>query len=171
MPTLLQRVLVGVAVLIVGFLLVKSLNVGPSGTSTEAPPPALNATAQAIYYPTQIAALGQQIVPTPNPDAEWTPVVEVSGADSLRSSPFRLTSSVVRLRYKLDVSEGNSIAILAIFVVPDGQPADQSPGIPEVFAAGPGEGERLIGKDPGSYLLNVQVFGGSWTVTIDEQVV
>jgi hypothetical protein len=80
-----------------------------------------------------------------------------------------LSGGVVKLRYHLDVDPGNTVALLAIFLIPEGQAQGQGGGIPDALAAGPGDGERYLSRPAGSYQLNIQSFSGSWTVGIDEQ--
>src|SRR5439155_4816993 len=140
----------------------KSLNVTPSA---DQPGPAAGATIAlpTDLIPTQVVgALLQRQAPTPDPDASWNPVLEVSGNESLRSSPFKLNGGTVKLHYNVTAAEGNATALLAVYLTPEGTPTNQG-GIPDVFAA-VGDGEQLLARPPGSYILNSECVGGSWAV-------
>src|ERR1051326_2517423 len=130
MSTMLQRVLIGAAILVVAFLLVKSLNIGsPSDASRTATAP-VEGTLPPGAFPTQLAGLGQFNVPTPDPSLPWKPVFEATGTDSQLTTPFTLSGGTVRVRYKVDTASSESITLLAVFVLAEGQPPDQAPGIP-----------------------------------------
>lgn len=164
MAAVLRTALVGVAVLIVGFLLVKSISVGPSGSSSPSAQPQAQATAQAsVPVPAELFA------PTPEvaPDAQWTSVFTASGADSQRTASFRLSGGTVKLRYNLQLTGENAAGIFFAWVQPENQPAGQA-GFPDLVRAIPDEGEQLLSKPAGPYVLNVQAFGCTWALEVDE---
>jgi len=169
MPTIVQRVLIGLALIVLVFLFVKSVAV-PSGSSSPTPAqPFADATMPVpTVVLTQIAgALLQPEVTPPADDAVWSQVVEVSGSESTRTQPFQLSGSTVKLHYNLALFEGNATALLFVFFVPEEQAPNQG-GLPDVFAVAAGQGEKYLSRPPGSYILNVQAIGGSWTIDVDE---
>src|SRR4051794_32404055 len=113
MSALVQRLLVGAAIVVVAFLLFKSFNVESPKTdtpftsfsdlATKMPPASANQTSQIVDVPTQFAIFGDQNPATPDPDVPFTPVVELAGTSSQRTQSFRLSGGVVKLRYHLDV--------------------------------------------------------------------
>src|SRR3954451_4583164 len=121
MPTIVQRVLIGLALIVLVFLFVKSVAV-PSGSSSPTPAqPFADATMPVpTVVLTQIAgALLQPEVTPPADDAVWSQVVEVSGSESTRTQPFQLSGSTVKLHYNLALFEGNATALLFVFFVPE----------------------------------------------------
>src|SRR5437868_3971143 len=103
MPSTFRVALVGLAVVILGYLLFNSVfNSGPSPSAfspgasqssnpsgSQPNPPLVMPT---LPLPTELAiAMGQAPVTPPPPDAAWSPVAEVSGSDSQRSPAFSLS--------------------------------------------------------------------------------
>lgn len=161
-----QRMLGVLALLVVGLVIVKSLS--PTSPTDSAPPSsdALSQISATVVLPPELSFLQTpREVPTPNPEATWFEVLQISGTENARSPSFNLSGSLVRLRYTLE----GDITVLAVYVVPETPGDERVGGFPDVISAGPSGGEALIVRPAGSYYLNVQSVSGTWTVAVEEE--
>jgi hypothetical protein len=166
MPTILRIALVGAAVVIVGFLLFKSINVtppGPTPSPDSGTQPNIPITGPTPAFPPDLLPRTAEAPP----DADWTPVFTAAGSDNQRTAPFRLSGNAVRVRFNLQLVEGNAAGIFAAYVMSENQAAGQA-GFPDIFVGVPSEGEQILNKPAGSYVLNVQAFGCTWTIDVEE---
>ncbi|HZT08294.1 MAG TPA: hypothetical protein VFC51_14815 [Chloroflexota bacterium] len=172
MPTLIQRALIVAVVVFLAILTIKSLTPSvPSSepSSTAAGTPQASATLPPLPFATDLAAqFSEQTVAPPGTDTQWTSRLELSGTDSQHSNPFKLSGNVVKLHYQLDMASGNQAALLFVFLQPADQPQGQATKFPDAFATSPGEGDKYLSRPPGDYVVNVQTFGATWSVTVDE---
>ena len=95
----------------------------------------------------------------------WTQVFSLKGSGSKKSAVFQLTGAPARAKYKFTAGD---FGLFSYYIVPEGQDVMRTGGIPEVMTQQSEESESSIHKPAGSYYLNMNSSGGTWTIVIEE---
>lgn len=104
--------------------------------------------------------------PTTTSPPQWVEVATLSGTAQKQGDTFELEGGKARIRYDFDA---DSFGVLAVYVVDEGDSLQESGGFPVVSCSESCSDESLLRQPAGSYYLDVNASGGSWTVVIEEE--
>jgi hypothetical protein len=97
---------------------------------------------------------------------QWTEVFTVKGSGLKKTASFTLSGAKARVKYKYTTGD---MGIFSFYVVPEGEDIMKTGGIPDVMIQQSETSETYITKDAGTYYLNINSSGGSWTITVEEE--
>lgn len=97
---------------------------------------------------------------------QWTAVFKVKGSGLKKTASFTLSGAKARVKYKYSTG---IMGIFSFYVVPEGEDIMKTGGIPDVIIQQSEASETYITKEAGTYYLNINSSGGSWTITVEEQ--
>jgi hypothetical protein len=97
---------------------------------------------------------------------QWTEVFTVKGSGLKKTASFTLSGAKARVKYKYSTGD---MGIFSFYVVPEGEDIMKTGGIPDVMIQQSEASETYITKDAGTYYLNINSSGGSWTITVEEE--